>query len=66
MPNKILNTFSKNLKVNIHYVILVGLIILYYHLLEIHIVHSSISIIIGLLLVVLVGDQIIHRVMGLK
>lgn len=60
---KILGIFDKRPLIWFHYILLVGIIIGFYHYMGIHIVHSSIKLIIGLFLVLSIGDQIIHKIL---
>lgn len=48
-----------------HYVVLVGLIIGFYHLMGVHAVHANLTIVAGLFLVLAIGDQLVHRIFGL-
>ena len=60
---KILGIFDERPLIWFHYILLAGLIIGFYHLMEIQIVYSSLKLIIGLFLVLSVGDQIIHKIL---
>lgn len=60
---EIFGILSTDWKKYLHYAILVAAIIAFYHYNEVHAVHASNWIIVGLFLVLAIADQIIHKVL---
>lgn len=45
----------------LHYIILSGIIIYYYHVQDIHLVHATKGLMLGLLFTIILSDKVLHK-----